>query len=251
MEISPVILEGQHVRLEPLSAAHEEALVAAASDGELWRSTVTVVPSRATMASYIEAALLGQTMGHELPFVIVRKTSGEAVGPMCQKADGRGGLVEADAGKDAGGPPAGMRALPGRALPNAGASPGKIVGTTRFYDIQPNDRRVAIGYTWLSLSAQRTAVNTESKLLLLTHAFEHWRCNRVELITDVLNQQSRAAILRLGAKEEGVFRQHMMMPDGRIRDSVCFSIIVKEWPEVKARLATRLGRSPSHEASAD
>ena len=193
METSSVTLEGQQVRLEPLSLAHEEALIAAADDGELWNSTVTIVPTRATMAAYIEAALEGQAQGSELPFVIVRKVSGE------------------------------------------------VVGTTRFYEIVPADRRVAIGYTWLSASAQRTAVNTESKLLLLTHAFDHWQCVRVELLTDLLNQQSRAAILRLGAKEEGTLRSHMIMPNGRIRDSVVFSIISEEWPEVKARLAAKLG----------
>jgi RimJ/RimL family protein N-acetyltransferase len=194
VEIAPVTLEGQHIRLEPLSTAHEESLIAAASDGELWNSTVTIVPSRDTMAVYIEAALRGQAQGRELPFVIIRKTSGE------------------------------------------------VVGTTRFYDIEPNDRHVAIGYTWLSAGSQRTAVNTESKLLLLTHAFEHWQCIRVELITDALNQQSRTAILRLGAKQEGILRNHMIMPGGRIRDSVCFSIITEEWLEVRARLAARLRR---------
>jgi RimJ/RimL family protein N-acetyltransferase len=193
MEISPVTLEGQHVRLEPLSVAHEEALIAAAGDGDLWNSTVTIVPTRATTAAYIEAALEAQAQGRELPFVIVRKVSGE------------------------------------------------VVGTTRFYEIVPADRRVAIGYTWLSKSAQRSAVNTESKLLLLTHAFDHWQCVRVELLTDLLNQQSRAAILRLGAKEEGTLRSHMIMPNGRIRDSVVFSIIREEWPEVKAQLAAKLG----------
>ncbi|HKB66836.1 MAG TPA: GNAT family protein [Pyrinomonadaceae bacterium] len=116
----------------------------------------------------------------------------------------------------------------------------RIVGTTRFYYIQPHQRNVAIGYTWVATSAQRTAVNTEAKLLLLTHAFEHWRCVRVEFITDVLNQQSRAAILRLGARQEGVLRNHMIMPNGRIRDSVCFSIIAEEWPEVKGVLTARL-----------
>jgi RimJ/RimL family protein N-acetyltransferase len=116
----------------------------------------------------------------------------------------------------------------------------RIVGTTRFYYIQPHQRNAAIGYTWVATSAQRTAVNTEAKLLLLTHAFQHWRCVRVEFITDVLNQQSRAAILRLGAKQEGILRNHMIMPNGRIRDSVCFSIIAEEWPEVKAGLTDRL-----------
>ena len=203
MEISPITLEGQHVRLDPLLLEHEEALIAAASDGELWKSTVTIVPSSpATMIDYIQAALNGQAQGRELPFVIVRK-SGPGVPP--------------------------------------GNTSGQIVGTTRFYEIRPHDRAVAIGYTWLAKSAQRTAVNTESKLLMLTHAFENWRCNRVELITDVLNQQSRAAILRLGAKEEGVLRKHLILPSGRIRDSVIFSIIADEWPEVKSRLACKLG----------
>jgi len=116
----------------------------------------------------------------------------------------------------------------------------RIVGTTRFYYIQPHQRNAAIGYTWLATSAQRTAVNTEAKLLLLTHAFEHWGCVRVEFITDVLNQQSRAALLRLGARQEGILRNHMIMPNGRVRDSVCFSIIAEEWPEVKAGLNARL-----------
>ena len=208
MEISPVTLEGQHVRLEPLLPAHEESLITAASEGELWNSTVTIVPSRATMAAYIEAALAGQAQGRELPFVIISKSA--------SRAGHRAGSADV--------PPAS----------------GEVVGTTRFYEIVPADRRVAIGYTWLSKSAQRTAVNTESKLLLLTHAFEHWQCIRVELITDVLNQQSRTAILRLGAKQEGILRKHMILPTGRIRDSVCFSIIAEEWPEVKARLAAKL-----------
>ena len=194
MEVSPITLEGQHVRLEPLSPAHEESLTNAASDGLLWNSTVTIVPSRQTMAGYIQSALHALAQGRELPFVIIRKQSDE------------------------------------------------VVGTTRFYDIALEEGRAAIGYTWLSLSAQRTAVNTEAKLLLLTHAFEFWQCIRVELITDVLNQQSREAILRLGAKQEGILRNHMRMPNGRIRESVCFSIIAAEWPEVRARLAAKLAR---------
>jgi RimJ/RimL family protein N-acetyltransferase len=218
MEISPATLEGQHVRLEPLSTQHEEALIVAAGDGELWNFTVTIVPTRATMAAYIEAALDGQAKGRELPFVIFRKAA-------------------SDAGKSGALARASARADNTDDLEDA----GDVVGTTRFYEIRAHDRAVAIGYTWLSQSAQRTAVNTESKLLLLTHAFEHWRCNRVELITDVLNQQSRAAILRLGAKEEGILRKHLILPSGRVRDSVVFSIIREEWPEVKARLSAKLG----------
>ena len=116
----------------------------------------------------------------------------------------------------------------------------QIVGSTRFYEIFPKDRKCAIGYTWLGKSAQRTPINTECKLLLLTHAFETWECVRVELITDVLNEQSRTAILRLGAKQEGILRKHMILPSGRVRDSVFFSITDDEWPEVKSRLQTRL-----------
>src|SRR6185295_5219139 len=109
----------------------------------------------------------------------------------------------------------------------------EVVGATRFYDISPLDRKAAIGYTWLGKSAQRTPVNTETKLLLLTQAFEQWRCVRVELITDALNEQSRTAILRLGAKEEGILRKHLILPNGRARDSVVFSILDDEWPDVK------------------
>ena len=192
MEVSPITLEGQHVRLEPLSLTHAEPLVAAASDGELWNSTVTIIPDSAGITAYIEAALTGQSLGKELPFVIINKSSNE------------------------------------------------VVGTTRFYEIRSNDRAAAIGYTWLAKRAQRTPINTEAKLLLLTHAFETWQCVRVELITDILNEQSRAAILRLGAKQEGILRQHLILPSGRLRDSVVFSIIDSEWPEVKLGLLTKL-----------
>lgn len=174
--------------------SHAGPLVAAAAEGELWRSTVTVIPSRDTVDEYLAAAFAGQTSGRELAFAIVNKASDQ------------------------------------------------VVGTTRFYDIEGIDRRVPIGYTWLALGAQRSPINTEAKLLLLTHAFEVWEFVRVELITDVLNEQSRVAILRLGAKEEGVLRSHMVMPDGRIRDSVVFSIIAAEWREVKERLAAKLER---------
>ena len=220
MEIVSVTLEGQHVRLEPLSPSHAESLIAAVCDGELWDSPFTVVPSRAAMTAYIEEALHGQSLKDHLPFVIIRKASGDAVG---HSAVARASARAPDT--------------------HPKHETDEVVGTTRFYDIRPDDRRVAIGYTWLGRSAQRTPVNTESKLLLLTHAFEHWRCNRVEFITDVLNQQSRAAILRLGAKEEGILRNHMIMRGGRIRDSAIFSIITSEWPEVRARLAAKLAQS--------
>ena len=129
--------------------------------------------------------------------------------------------------------------LPFAIVRKADAGP-QVVGTTRFYEVFAKDRKAAIGYTWLGKSAQRTPVNTEAKLLLLTHAFETWKCVRVELITDVLNVQSRAAILRLGARQEGILRKHLILPSGRVRDSVVFSIIDPEWSEVKASLINRL-----------
>jgi len=182
--------------LSPLTMAHAAPLVAAASEGELWKTTFTIIPDSKGIESYIEAALTGHALGKELPFVIINKSSGE------------------------------------------------VVGTTRFYDISIPDRKAAIGYTWLSRAAQRTAINSEAKLLLLTYAFETWECVRVELITDVLNEQSRAAILRLGAKQEGILRKHLILHSGRARDSVVFSIIDSEWPQVKAGLRAKLQRQP-------
>jgi len=192
MEVSLITLEGNHVRLVPLTAAHKESLISAAADGELWNSTFTVVPSSETISAYLDAAFEGQAQGRELPFVIIQKST------------------------------------------------GVVVGTTRFYFIDRENRSAEIGYTWLAAKAQRTMVNTEAKLLLLRHAFEYWNCIRVSLVTDVLNEQSQKAILRLGAKQEGILRNHLIMPDGRYRDSVCFSIIEAEWPDVKARLEARL-----------
>jgi RimJ/RimL family protein N-acetyltransferase len=102
------------------------------------------------------------------------------------------------------------------------------------------NRRVEIGWTWIGREWQRTAVNTEAKLLLLKYAFETLGCNRVEFKTDVLNERSRAALARIGAREEGVMRRHMVTDSGRVRDSVYFSIIAEEWPEVRAKLEARL-----------
>jgi RimJ/RimL family protein N-acetyltransferase len=192
VQITPLTLSGKHVRLEPLTFAHEVALNEAAADGELWNTDVTIIPKADGMKGYIQFALDGLKQGTQLAFVIVQ------------------------------------------------LSENRVVGTTRFYDIFANDRKCAIGYTWLAKSAQRTPINTEAKLLMLSHAFETWQCVRVELITDVRNEQSRAAILRLGARQEGILRKHIMLPSGRIRDSVVFSIIDAEWPEVKANLLARL-----------
>ena len=185
--------------------AHEAALADAAADGELWNTQVTIIPRPEGMKDYIQFALDGLAQGNQLPFVIARKPQ------------------------------------PGKTSTDASVnSANRIVGSTRFYEIFPADRKCAIGYTWLAQSAQRTPINTECKLLLLTHAFETWNCVRVELITDVLNEQSRAAILRLGARQEGILRKHLILPSGRVRDSVFFSITDDEWPEVKSKLQAKL-----------
>lgn len=118
----------------------------------------------------------------------------------------------------------------------------EVVGSTRFGNIDTGNHRVEIGWTWIGKPWQRTPVNTEAKFLMLQHAFEVWHCIRVELKTDKLNERSRAAILRIGAKEEGIFRHHVITESGRLRDSVYFSIIDTEWPEVKARLLKMLAR---------
>lgn len=119
-------------------------------------------------------------------------------------------------------------------------SSGRTIGSTRFMNIDRTNRRVEIGSTWIAPAWQRTAVNTEAKYLMLRHAFEVWGCIRVELKTDALNQKSRNAILRIGAKEEGTLRRHLLTWTGRVRDTVYFSILDHEWPEVKARLESRM-----------
>ncbi|OBY88454.1 GCN5 family acetyltransferase [Pseudomonas sp. AU11447] len=188
-------LIGQHVELIPLRAEHRDALLNAATDGELWNLKVTVVPGPDTVDSYIAKAEKGLEEGTVLPFAILDRRN------------------------------------------------GKIVGSTRFWKVDRANRKLEIGHTWLALSAQRTPINTEAKLLLLTYAFEELDCVRVQFTTDELNEKSRAAILRLGAVQEGIVRHERIMPDGRKRNSVRFSIIDSEWPEVKARLQQRLGRA--------
>ena len=117
---------------------------------------------------------------------------------------------------------------------------GRVVGSTRFAAYVRAHRRIEIGWTWVGREWQRTAVNTEAKLLMLTHAFEQLGMRRVELKTDALNERSRNAIRRLGATQEGVFRQHMVTESGRVRYTVWFSILGSEWPDVKARLMAKL-----------
>lgn len=185
-------LYGSRIILRPLQYADADALVHAATDGELWNLTVTVVPSSATVDAYLKKALDGRDAGTVLPFVIVLKDSGE------------------------------------------------VIGSTRLWKIDRLNRKLEIGSSWISARWQKTFVNTEAKYLLLRHAFEALDCVRVQLTTDENNQASRKAILRLGAQQEGIVRHERIMPNGRKRNSVRFSIIDDEWPEVRQNLERKL-----------
>lgn len=118
----------------------------------------------------------------------------------------------------------------------------EAVGSTRFAAIDRRHRRAEIGWTWIARPWQRSFVNTEAKYLMLRHAFEVWGLRRVEFKTASFNEASRRALLRIGAKEEGTLRQHMLLPDGRNRDSVYYSVLDVEWPEVKLRLEQMMSR---------
>ena len=192
MNVAPVILEGRHVRLEPLAKAHLAGLAQVGLEEELWRWIPVPVRTVEEIATYIQTALQEQERGVSLPFALIEKATGRAI------------------------------------------------GSTRYGNIDRTHRRVEIGWTWVAREWQRTAVNTEAKYLLLKHAFETLGCIRVELKTDSLNEKSRAAILRIGAREEGIFRNHMITAKGRIRHTVYFSIVDPEWPAVKARLESLL-----------
>ena len=140
----------------------------------------------------------------------------------------------------------------GRSLPFAtiDLASGRAAGCTRFGNIETRHRRVEIGWTWVGREYQRTRVNTEAKLLMLQHAFETWGCHRVELKTNVLNERSRNAMLRIGAKEEGILRKHALNDRGVPRDTVYYSVIDSEWPAVKTRLHAMLGESRANAAGA-
>jgi N-acetyltransferase len=141
----------------------------------------------------------------------------------------------------------------GRALPFATIerATGTTIGCTRFANISIADKRVEIGWTWVAGPWQRTPVNTEAKLLMLRHAFESLGCIRVELKTDRLNERSRNAIKRIGGVEEGILRQHMITATGRLRDTVYYSILDREWPAVRDRLEARLASGASGPSEAD
>jgi len=206
--VQPVVLEGRHVRLEPLGAGHARDLLAAASGPRQTYGFTTVPADEPSMLGYIEAALRDQEAGRALPFATVAKAT------------------------------------------------GRVVGTTRFGNIEfwawppgnlnqrGEDRPdvAEIGWTWLAASAQRTPINTEAKLLMLAHAFETWRVHRVSFMTDARNERSRRAILRLGARFDGVLRTARPASDGGIRDTAAFSILENEWPAVKTQLQSRLNQ---------
>jgi RimJ/RimL family protein N-acetyltransferase len=194
MDIRPTTLEGRHVRLEPLAENHHAAL-AQVLDPTLLQWFTRPVTTAEELRGFIAAALEEQAQGRSLPFAIVDRVTGRAI------------------------------------------------GSTRFGNIDRANRRVEIGWTWIGRVWQRTAVNTEAKLLMLSHAFEAWGAIRVEFKTDSRNTQSRAALARLGATEEGYFRNHMITASGRLRHSVWFSIVDSEWPMVKRRLEARLAQA--------
>ena len=190
----PIILEGNQVRLEPLTLDHLPGLCQVGLDAELWRWIPQPVTNPIEMRAYVESALQDQAAGTALPFATVLK------------------------------------------------SEDRVIGSTRFGNIDRQNRRREIGWTWIATAWQRSAVNTEAKYLLLRYAFEVLDCIRVEFKTDSLNERSRRAIARIGAKEEGTLRNHMTTQSGRFRHSVYFSIIDSEWPAVKASLAGKLDR---------
>lgn len=192
MWFKDIELESENIKLTPLTMEHADALVNAATDGELWKLWFTSVPSAEIIDDYITSALEQKAKGLSLPFVVIDKASGE------------------------------------------------VIGSTRFCNADLLNQRVEIGYTWYSKSYQKTSCNTECKLLLLTHAFESLEAIAVEFRTNWHNQASRAAITRLGAKQDGVLRNHQKMPNGGYRDTVVFSIIDTEWPSVKENLMFKL-----------
>lgn len=193
---TPRILEDEIVRLEPLSTDHAEELFHAGQEPDIWQ--YMPIPGFRTVEdtlAWIDESLAEQSKGLHLPFAIVHKGEGRAV------------------------------------------------GSTRYLDIQRPHRSLEIGWTWIAPQFQRTAVNTECKFLLLRHAFEDLDTSRVTIKTDRRNERSQKAIERIGAKREGILRNHYIMWDGYVRDSVFYSVIDSEWPSVKAHLLGLLQRS--------
>lgn len=197
MAFTKTVLDGKHVRLEPLADKHRNGLCKAINDGELWKLNFTFVPHPNDIDSFYLRVEKDQDLGISLVFATIDKKT------------------------------------------------GNVAGSTRFMRTDWKHKRLELGFTFLGESWQKTAINTEAKFLMLKHVFEELDINRVELLADVLNQNSRRAILRIGAKEEGILRNHMVMPDGRVRDSFVFSIIRQEWPQVKQRLINKMAENDS------
>jgi N-acetyltransferase len=195
LEVKPVVLQGKHVRLEPMTEEHVSGLAQIGVGQTFWDFMVYGnMQTEADMANWVRDMRSRAEKGTDLPFVAIHLAS------------------------------------------------GRVAGATRYLNIMPNDRGLEIGGTWYGTEFQRTSVNTECKYLLLTHAFETLGCIRVQIKTDSLNLRSQQAIERLGAKKEGVLRNHMILPSGRIRHSVYYSIIDSEWLEVKKKLEEMLDR---------
>ena len=189
LEIRPVTLVGNHVRLEPMTEAHVHGLTEIGAGQTFWDFMVYGnVNTEDDMRSWARDLLSRAEKGTDLPFVAIHLSS------------------------------------------------GRVAGATRYLNIMPKDRGLEIGGTWYGIDFQRTPVNTECKYLLLKNAFENLGCIRVQLKTDLRNERSQKAIERIGAKKEGVLRNHMILPNGRYRDSVFYSILDTEWSEVKKRL---------------
>jgi RimJ/RimL family protein N-acetyltransferase len=193
MNIQPVTLTGQVVRLEMLSEVHVPDLAAVGLDERIWRYMLYGnIDTEEKMRAFVQDMLARRARGTDLPFAVIYLASDRAI------------------------------------------------GCTRYLEIRPQHHGIEIGGTWYSPGYQGTAVNPECKYLLLRHAFETLGCVRVQIKTDVRNVHSQHAIERLGMVKEGVFRNHIITPDGTVRDSVYYSIIDAEWPTVKARLEKRL-----------
>jgi len=192
---TPIVLEGAHVRLEPLSEAHADSLARIGLDEEIWRH-MPYGPIRTpdAMHAWIAGVLALTQRGTDIPFVVLQKPTGE------------------------------------------------VAGATRYMDIRKDHLGLEIGGTWYGAQFRRTAVNTECKYLLLKHAFETMECIRVQFKTDLRNERSQRAIERIGAKREGVLRNHMILPDGTIRHSVYYSILDSEWAATKSRLEQLISR---------
>jgi len=193
MDVKPVVLEGRHVRLEPLTEAHIHGLAQIGLGQDFWQFMLYGdINTEEDMANWVRDMLGRAERGTDLPFAAIH-------------------------------------------LPS-----GRVAGATRYLNIMPKDRGLEVGGTWYGLEFQRTAVNTECKYLLIRHAFETLGCIRVQLKTDLRNERSQKAIERIGAEKEGVLRNHLILPDGRVRDSVFYSILDTEWPEIKKRLEEML-----------